>query len=128
MKPLDWPLLADENIHPEVVRGLIERGKDVRTVAQAGLCGKSDVEVLRCAVAEGRVVITHDGDFGKLAQLSGEPFIGIVYIRPGHIVAAFVLATLAAVEAAAVEETPPFLLVAERRGSTVRIRSRRPVG
>lgn len=31
MKPLGFPLLADENIGPEVVAGLQQRGCDVRT-------------------------------------------------------------------------------------------------
>ncbi|WP_437287100.1 hypothetical protein [Sorangium sp. So ce406] len=36
MKPLDYPLLADENIHRDVVRALLARGKDVRSVLDEG--------------------------------------------------------------------------------------------
>jgi hypothetical protein len=95
-------------------------------VVDAGLGAKPDADILRYARASGRVVITHDSDFGMLACLAGEPFIGIIYVRPGHIVATFVLDTLAAVDAAEVDVTPPFLLVAERRGDAVRIRKRQP--
>ena len=49
MKPLDFPLLADENINPEVVEGLTLSGKDILSVATEGLAGHSDREILRCA-------------------------------------------------------------------------------
>jgi predicted nuclease of predicted toxin-antitoxin system len=38
--------------------------------------------MLRRTVAEDRVVVSHDHDFGTLAVLAGEPIIGIVYLRP----------------------------------------------
>jgi hypothetical protein len=37
VKPLDFPLLTDENIAPDVVVGLRDRGHDVRTVWMRGL-------------------------------------------------------------------------------------------
>ena len=30
-------------------------------------------------------MITHDSDFGLLAIMKEQPFIGIIYIRPGNI-------------------------------------------
>jgi hypothetical protein len=48
VKPLDFPLLADENIHPGVVRALAARGKDVRSVSMDGVTSKPDAEVQRC--------------------------------------------------------------------------------
>jgi hypothetical protein len=35
------------------------------------------------------VLLTHDIDFGGVAILAVEPYIGIVYRRPGHISAEF---------------------------------------
>ena len=32
MNPLACPLLADENIHADVIEALVEQGKDVRSV------------------------------------------------------------------------------------------------
>ena len=93
MKPLDFPLLADENIHPDVVRALAAQGKDIRSVVTEGLTGKPDADVLHHAHAQGRVVLTHDSDFGALVYRSRQPFTGIIYARPGHISSAFVLAT-----------------------------------
>ena len=87
MRPLEFPLLADENINPEVVLGLRALGKDVATAVGEGLCGRTDVEVLRLAHTQGRVVLTHDSDFGTLAIHAGEPVTGIIYLRPGNITA-----------------------------------------
>jgi predicted nuclease of predicted toxin-antitoxin system len=124
VKPLDFPLLADENIHPDVVRALAAQGKDVRSVLTEGLTGKPDVDVLRHAHAQGRVVLTHDSDFGALVYRSRQPFTGIIYVRPGHISAAFVLETIATLEASTVAVTTPFLVVAGRQDNSVRVKYR----
>lgn len=124
MRPLGLPILADENIHPGVVAALRERGCDVRTVLDVGLGGAADVAVLRAARAEARIVLTHDADFGALALRSGEPIVGIVYLRPGHIEPRAVLETIDAVQARDLGVAPPFIVVAERRGDVVRVRAR----
>jgi len=123
LKALDFPLLADENIHPDVVTFLREAGLDVESVAEQGSFGLPDTNVLHQATETGRVVLTHDSDFGGLA-LMGEVFIGIIYLRPGHIRSDFTVKTLQAVRDKAPDVTPPFLLVAERTGDTVKIRVR----
>lgn len=88
MSLFGFALLADENIHPEVVRALAERETNVVSVAQIDLAGADDRSILARARAEERVVLTHDRDFGTLAIRAGEPFFGIVtcapaiYLRP----------------------------------------------
>ena len=124
MKPLELPLLADENIHPDVVAGLRRWSHDVRTVQDEGLRGSDDVVILRRAHASRRVVVTHDSDFGKLAIQSGEPYTGILFLRPGHISPEFVLGALAALEASSIAVTPPFIVVVERKDDQVRVRVR----
>lgn len=124
MKPLDFPLLADENIAPEVVAGLRARGCDVRTAWDEHLIGHPDAHVLDHAISQGRVVVTHDVAFGRSAIRSGTPFVGIIYLRPGHISGAFVLAMIDAVRESTVEVQPPFIVVAERQQSAVRVRAR----
>jgi hypothetical protein len=47
VKPLAYPLLADENIHAEVVRKLIAAGRDIRTVHDEQLVGASDAAILQ---------------------------------------------------------------------------------
>lgn len=123
MKALDFPLLADENIHSDVVAFLRKTGLDVASVSEHGHFGISDTHVLQQAAQAGRVVLTHDSDFGGLA-LMGAQFIGIIYLRPGHIHADFTIQTIHAVRENAPEVTPPFILVAERSGDTVKIRVR----
>ena len=93
MKALDFPLLADENVHPDVILFLRDAGLDVESVSEQGQFGLPDSHVLQQATEVGRVVLTHDSDFGGLA-LMGAQFIGIIYIRPGHIHADFTIKTI----------------------------------
>jgi predicted nuclease of predicted toxin-antitoxin system len=90
----DFPLLADENIHPDVIQYLREQGNDVLSVYEAGLVGQSDTAVLRAARQSGRIVISHDSDFGTITLAQNEPFIGIIFLRPGHITPNFTIQTL----------------------------------
>lgn len=84
-----------------------------------------DTEILDRAVSQGRVVITHDLAFGQAAIRANTPFVGIVHLRPqGHISAAFVLAVVDALRTSDVDVQPPFIVVAERKESTVRVRLR----
>jgi hypothetical protein len=103
VSPLDFPLLADENVPVAVSDALAASGHDLVTVFD---------------------VLTLDSDFGLLAVRSGAEYVGIIYVRPGHRSAAFTLETLAAISANAVEVQAPFILVADRRQETVRIRLR----
>jgi hypothetical protein len=85
VKPLDFPLLTDENIVPDVVQGLRVRGCDVRSASDEHLLGRPDA---------------------------------------GHISAGFVLAVIDALQTSSVEVEAPFVAVAERQESTVRVRVR----
>lgn len=119
-----YPLLADENIHPDVVLQLRANDSDVIAVSDIGLAGQPDTAVLEFAHQNGRVVLTHDRDFGTLAIAQQRPFTGIIYLRPGHIQAEYTLATLTAIEQQAIEVEPPFIIVAVRQKDTVNIRVR----
>jgi predicted nuclease of predicted toxin-antitoxin system len=124
MKPLEYGLLADENIAPAVVAGLRARRYDVHTASEEQLIGRPDRAVLERAVSEYRVVMTHDLGFGRTAIQAGMPFVGIIYIRPGHISAAFVLTIVDALRESTLDVHPPFVIVAERRDAAVRVRVR----
>lgn len=124
MRACDYPILADENIHTEVIQLLRSEGKDVRSVFEDGLGGVADVEVLASAHSQRRVVLTHDSDFGMLAIRQGLPVTGILYFRPGHISPDVVLSMWKTLEEAPIEVEPPFLVVVERRQQRVRIRVR----
>ena len=113
MRLADCRWLTDENIHPEVISHLRGRGLDVLDVREQGWRGRSDAEILEEAHREGRVVLTHDGDFGTLALLARRPVVGIVRIRPGHIRAQVTIDALDRLLVLDLELSPPFLLVVQ---------------
>lgn len=78
VRPLDYPLLADENIAADVVAGFRARGCDVRPAEEERLIGRGDSEVLERATALHRVVVTHDLAFGKVEIRGGASFVGTV--------------------------------------------------
>ena len=124
MKLAEHKLLADENLHSDVVAELRSRGFDVLSVYEEGLRGATDAELLQLAFRENRVVVTHDSDFGTLAILAGEPVVGILYLRPGHIDPRFTIETYNAVLQKDLDLTSPFIIVAHRKGSQVKVRLR----
>ena len=73
--------LADESCDFAVVRALRGRGFDVIAISET--CpGAEDQRVIGLARKEGRVLLTEDKDFGRLAYLSGEqPGIGVILLR-----------------------------------------------
>jgi len=120
-----YAFLADENIHPDVITHLRIHGCDVISIKEIGLIGVDDLTVLRKANNEKRVVITHDSDFGTLTILKGQPIIGIVYLRPGHIDPMFTIGTLNALFEKKIDIDGPFFIVAERTGMGIKIRIRK---
>jgi predicted nuclease of predicted toxin-antitoxin system len=74
-------LLTDENIARSVVIALREAGHDVLWVKEV-MRGAADDFILARAMAEGRVVVTFDKDFGELAFRSRLPSTcGVVLFR-----------------------------------------------
>ena len=75
-------ILANENFPKDAVDALRERGHDVFWVREEKP-GIADVEVLRIAQTEGRLLITFDKDFGELAfkQRLNTAKIGIILFR-----------------------------------------------
>ena len=73
--------LADENVPRASVLILREAGHDIAAVAEARP-GASDREVLDMAVAENRILLTFDRDFGMLVYRAGvEAPSGVVLFR-----------------------------------------------
>jgi predicted nuclease of predicted toxin-antitoxin system len=67
-------LLTDENIHPSVVNFLRQQSCDVEDVSTLSLIGHADEVILKAALDQERIVVTHDRDFGRLAIYLGSPF------------------------------------------------------
>ena len=125
MKLFACKMLADENIHPHVVKYLRQQGCDVEDVLSLRLGNEADDVILNAAFAADRVVVTHDRDFGRLAVLGRQPLHGIVFLRPGHIDPQFTVATVQAIDEHEFDFSPSFILVARRRGTHVQLRLRR---
>ncbi len=62
---------------------LRQRGINITTTQDANLLGASDIEQLRYAYENKRVLVTHDNDFLRLHQ-QGMPHAGIAYCKPRH--------------------------------------------
>lgn len=105
--------LTDENVHPDVVAHLRSRGLDVLDVKERGWHGRADETILDEAHRSGRIVLTHDGDFGALALLGGRPVVGIVRVRPGHVQSAVTTGALDRLLALDIDPPLPFLIVVQ---------------
>ena len=68
----------DENCDPRIAAGLALHGVDVTTTPGAGLLHASDEAQLAYAVAQGRVIVTQDTDFLRIAA-TGQQTPGIVF-------------------------------------------------
>jgi len=85
---------TDEQVSKAVIRGLRDRGVDVLTTPEANNLHATDIDHLRFAWSEQRVLFTQDDDFLKLAA-SGAEHAGIIYapqsIPIGQIVRGLIL-------------------------------------
>ncbi len=120
----DFDLLTDENIDPLIVQFLREAGFDVLDVKEEGWAGRKDSELLPIAHQQSRVVVTHDSDFGTLVFTQGEPFTGILYLRPGHFDAEPHQQSLETILASELALSAPFILIAENTGTKIKVRLR----
>jgi uncharacterized protein with PIN domain len=69
MSERDICLLVDEDVWNGLAAALREAGYDTVSVAEAGLKGLSDEDLLAYAISERRAVITHNiQDFAPLAE------------------------------------------------------------
>ncbi len=120
----DFKLLMDENIDPSVVIFLQEEGFDVLDVKEQGWKSHQDADLLNIATLQDRIIVTHDEDFGKLVYVGNQQFLGILYLSPGHFLASFTITTLKTLLTQSLDLIPPFILVAENKGSWIKIRLR----
>jgi len=73
----------DENVDPAVATALRRREIDAIATQGAGHKGASDVEQLEFAVAESRVIVTHDADWLRMHR-RGVSHPGIAFISAGY--------------------------------------------
>ena len=123
----EFKLLTDENIDLSISEYLRSQGFDVFAVKRSELQGKADIDIHAFAMSQNRVILTHDTDFSEIVYKNKTAFIGLIYLQPGHIQPAFTIQTLAGVLSQNMEVQSPFIIVAENKGTTIKIRVRNNV-
>lgn len=76
--------LVDECLSTEVADLLRSAGHDVVHVLDLGLLGRPDAEVMAAAVAEDRVLVSADTDFGELLASGGASLPSLILLRRRH--------------------------------------------
>jgi predicted nuclease of predicted toxin-antitoxin system len=72
----------DENFGPTTQHVFQQRGLDCYTVQEENLRGAVDGDVLKAAVAEGRILVTMDRDFNNVLRYPPGQMSGIAVISP----------------------------------------------
>ncbi len=124
MKLRDFSLFADENLFHKIVFYLRSEGFDVKFVREEQMEGRPDIELISLASQEGRVIITQDNDFGQIVFTQPIKFVGIIYLRPGHFPPDIHIETLSVILLQNPDLQPPFILTAENKLGSIRIKVR----
>lgn len=75
--------MIDESVDARIAAAVVAAGHDVIEV-RLNFAGAADVDVAAIALANDRIVITADRDFGDLAFRDKQPMPGIILVRmPG---------------------------------------------
>jgi predicted nuclease of predicted toxin-antitoxin system len=73
--------LVDENLSPTVAKALVELGHDAVHVDELGAQGVPDDGIMALAVAQSRVIISADTDFGALLASSRATAPSVILVR-----------------------------------------------
>jgi len=120
----DCHLLADQNLHVGVVAWLRAEGFDVLSTRDVGLGRATDTLLIDISLAQQRVIVTHDLDFGELAVRTRRSVHGVILLRSvsgdPHDTIVQLTTLLASVETV----QPPFMVTVRGTPSQVVIRVR----
>jgi len=123
------PQLADANIPGAVIAFLRSSGVDIVTIAEIGASRWTDDRILAASIPMRRFVLTHDGDFGRLAVGEGKPYHGILLLRPGDRPPDTIIESLRPLLSMEIDWRAP--MIAVHRGGRIRVRrpgKRQPPG
>lgn len=76
----------DENLSPQAADILRAAGHDVMTVREESLGGAEDEAVFSACVAEKRILVTLDHDFGNVLRfpVASSPGVAVIELPPGR--------------------------------------------
>lgn len=74
-------LLLDENIGKSVAKHFRRENYDVLSIAESDYLGLSDEGILSIALAEKRILVTLDKDFGYMIFLNSLKHSGVILLR-----------------------------------------------
>ena len=74
-------LLVDEALQDAVAQRLATAGHDTTHVRILGLAGHTDDEVMALAIADERILVTTDTDFGTILALTGADGPSVLLLR-----------------------------------------------
>ena len=78
--------MLDQSSDARLVPFLNQLGHDAIRVGRDHPPGLADVDVLRIAYEDDRILITDDRDFGELVFRQRQPQADVIYLRLGHYV------------------------------------------
>jgi len=73
--------LVDQNLSPLIVERLNDAGHDAVHTSELGLASASDLEIIRAATEQSRVVVSADTDFGTLLATRHAAAPSVLLIR-----------------------------------------------
>jgi predicted nuclease of predicted toxin-antitoxin system len=122
MKLKELQLFTDENIDPDFLHYLRIQGFDVFDVKENGLSGSMDDVLLALAFEQNRIIVTLDSDFGTLIYRDNHPFLGIIYLRPGHFKTEYHIEIWESLMQLDIDLLSPFIMVLEQDKSGIKLR------
>ena len=122
MKLRELKLFTDENIDLEFLYYLRIQGFDVFDVKESGLSGSMDDVLLALAFEQNRIIITLDSNFGMLIYRDNHPFLGIIYLRPGHFKTEYHIEIWESLMQVDMDLISPFIMVLEQDKLGIKLR------
>jgi len=115
---------ADENIPESLIKWLKEIGFNISGIRSEYLQGLDDEAIIEKTFLEKKVIITQDGDFGKIIFTKSIKFYSVIFLKPGHHLADFHIPTLKVILNHLDKIKEGSIIIGVRKGDDIKIRFR----